>query len=148
MIKKLFMDNSISNEKKRLLNVIKEQIYKRKKILLEKLPIIHTINDGIIIRFFDEWKKIGEENIRYIQIKNDKDLDNKTYYFFLPKNSMFDINNNKNIETIICLEGKIELHFNNKIKLLNSYNKLNIPQNTNHYGIAIENTYLIVSYKN
>jgi quercetin dioxygenase-like cupin family protein len=71
--------------------------------------------------------------------------DIKTYYFFLPKGSIFDVRKHKYIETMVCLEGKIQLHYNDKTKMLSSFTRFNIPEDMKHYGIAIENTYMLVT---
>lgn len=141
--------NNVNDEKTRLINEIKDQINKRKNYLLNQLPIVHTINDGIIIRFFDEWEESEYEDVKYIEIENTNDEDEgiKTYYFFLPKGSIFDIKEHTNIETMICLEGKMQIHYDDKVKMLNSYSRFTIPENTKHYGIAIQNSYMIVSSK-
>lgn len=140
----------MSDKKLQILKEIKNSINKRKNYLLNQLPIIHTINDGIIIRFFDDWSESEHDRIKYMEITDEttnKNDDIKTYYFFLPKGSIFDVRKHKYIETMICLEGKIQLHYDNKFKLLKSFSRFDVPENMKHYGIAIENTYLLVTSK-
>lgn len=135
-------------DKNSLLAEIKESINKRKEYLLNKIPVVHTINDGIIIRFFSGWSDNKNNTIKYIDINNDEnETSNKSFYFFLPKGSLFDVTEQNYIDELICLEGKLQLHYNNNIKILNSFSKFNIPKYTKHYGIALENTYLLVSSK-
>lgn len=136
------------NDRQKIINEIKDSINKKKNRLLNQLPVVHSINDGIIIRFFDNWNNsIHNDNIKYIEIVDDKNPDQKTYYFFLPKGSIFDIKKHDNIENIICLEGKVQLHYNQSSQILNSFNRTTIPPHTSHYGIALNNTYLVVSSK-
>lgn len=136
-----------SDERKNVINDIKNAINKRKDFLLSQLPLIHTINDGIIIRFFYGWSESEHKNVKYIEIKNNSEDKTKTYYFYLPKGSVFDVREHAYIEDIICLEGKIQLHYDDKTKILYSFSKESIPPKTKHYGIAIENTYLVVTSK-
>ena len=53
----------MSTERAKIINEIKNAINKRKEILL-KIPLIHTLNDGIVIRFLMDGK------IQNIQILN------------------------------------------------------------------------------
>ncbi len=130
-----------------LLDDIKKSISKRKEQLFNKIPIVHTISDGIVIRFFYGWSDNEEDTIKYIDIHNEDESKNKSFYFFLPKGSVFDVEADNYIDELICLEGKLQLNYNNNIKTLNSFTKFNIPKNTKHYGIALENTYLVISSK-
>ena len=59
----------MTTERKELLAKVNELINKRKKQLLDKLPDVHEVDDGIIIRFFTEWDNCDvNEDIKYKKI--------------------------------------------------------------------------------
>lgn len=130
--------------KQSLISDIKSSINKRKEYLISKMPLVHTINDGIIIRFFNGWNDSEHKDVKYINITNENQINTKAFYFFLPKGSIFDVREHKYEEQLICLDGKIQLHYNDNIKILNSFSRFNVPSNTKHYGIALDNTYMVV----
>lgn len=137
----------MSTERKNIINEIKNAINKRKEVLLKKIPLVHTLNDGIVIRFFNGWEDSEHSDIKYIQVKNYSPDDDKTYYFFLPRGSIFSVKKHDYEETLVCLDGKVQLHLGDEIRMMRSFSKHHIPPQTKHYGIAINDTYMLVSRK-
>ena len=133
------------NTRSDVINDIKNGINKRKEYLLKYIPLVHTINDGIVIRFFNGWYDSEHSDIKYIEIKDQSNNNSKTYYFFLPKGSIFDVREHGYVEHLICLEGKIQIHYGDNTKILQSFSRFDVPSKTKHYGIAIENTYMVVT---
>lgn len=137
----------MSTERTNIINDIKNGINKRKEILLKKIPLVHTLNDGIVIRFFNGWEDSEYSDIKFIEIVNSRLEDDKTYYFFLPRGSIFSVKEHEYEETLICLDGKIQLHIEDEVKMMNSFTKHHIPPQKKHYGIAMNDTYMLVNRK-
>lgn len=137
----------MSTERTNIINDIKNAINKRKEILLKKIPLVHTLNDGIVIRFFNGWEDSEYSDIKFIEIANSILEDDKTYYFFLPRGSIFSVKKHEFEETLICLDGKVQLHIEDEVKMMNSFTKHHIPPQKKHYGIAIDDTYMLVNRK-
>lgn len=137
----------MSTERTNIINDIKNGINKRKEILLKKIPLVHTLNDGIVIRFFNGWEDSEYSDIKFIEIVNSRLEDDKTYYFFLPRGSIFSVKEHEYEETLICLDGKVQLHIEDEVKMMNSFTKHHIPPQKKHYGIAMNDTYMLVNRK-
>ena len=137
----------MSTERTNIINDIKNAVNKRKEILLKKIPLVHTLNDGIVIRFFNGWEDSEYSDIKFIEIENSRLGDDKTYYFFLPRGSIFSVKRHEYEETLICLDGKIQLHIEDDVKMMNSFTKHHIPPQKKHYGIAMNDTYMLVNRK-
>ena len=133
-------------EKKELLSKINALIHKRKEALLGKLPTIHKIEDGIVIRFFSEWDNCDSTNIKYRKIPNEDRPDEIIIFFYLPKGAYFELEKRDYIGFMTCLNGKLELSFDNKIRILNPYTKICLNSDT-FEGRALENTYVITTNK-
>jgi len=133
-------------EKKELLCKINALIHKRKEALLGKLPTIHKIEDGIVIRFFSEWDNCDNTNIKYKKIPNEDKPDEIIIFFYLPKGAYFELEKRDYIGFMTCLNGKLELNFDNKIRILNPYTKICLNSDT-FEGRALENTYVITTNK-
>lgn len=137
----------MSTERTNIINDIKNGINKRKEILLKKIPLVHTLNDGIVIRFFNGWEDSEYSDIKFIEIVNSRLEDDKTYYFFLPRGSIFSVKEHEYEETLICLDGKVQLNIEDEVKMMNSFTKHHIPPQKKHYGIAMNDTYMLVNRK-
>ena len=137
----------MSTERTNIINDIKNAINKRKEILLKKIPLVHTLNDGIVIRFFNGWEDSEYSDIKFIEIVNSRLEDDKTYYFFLPRGSIFSVKEHEYEETLICLDGKVQLNIEDEVKMMNSFTKHHIPPQKKHYGIAMNDTYMLVNRK-
>jgi len=134
-------------EKKELLGKINALIHKRKNELLNKLPNIHKIDDGIIIRFFSEWDNCDiNTEIKYKKIVNIDRPDEIIVFFYLPKGAYFELEKRDYIGFMTCLTGKLELIMGNTIRILNSYTKISLDSDT-FEGRALENTYIVTTNK-
>lgn len=132
-------------EKKILLGKIDELITKKKSELLKELPDIHEIDDGIIIRFFTEWDNCeDDDNIKFKIFKNIDIEDESVVFFYLPKNSYFDLSQRFFIGCMTCLNGKMEIIVNQKNRILNAHSKICVNSDEVQ-GKALENTYLITT---
>lgn len=132
-------------EKKLILEKIDLLISKRKAELIKELPSVHEIDDGYIIRFFTEWDNCEEDgNIKYKKIINKDNPDESVVFFYIPKDSSFQLNQRFHIGDLTCLSGKVKIIFNNKKIILDNYSK--IVLNTNEVeGNALENTYMVTT---
>lgn len=135
----------MDDEKNRLLKKINDTIAKKKDHLINKLPQIHNIDDGFVIRFFSTWEGCSHnDDIKYKKIINQSNNNEKSTYFFIPKGTYFSITKKEIIKNIICFEGKLELEYNNEIHLVDNYTNINLNLNKLD-GRAIENTYALTS---
>ena len=74
----------MTNEKRRLLDKINDSIRKKKEQLLNQLPIVHKIDDGIIIRFFTNWDNCDSNvEIKYKKIVNLDNSKEKLIFFYM-----------------------------------------------------------------
>lgn len=119
-------------------------ISEKKQRLMDILPSTHLINDGIIIRFFDGWKS-GEGNIKIHEIYNHDKESLKSFLFYMPKGSMFNIKKHTYKESIICLDGEIELYIENQRHHLCDYSKKIIDIGYDHDVKALKNSYVILT---
>jgi hypothetical protein len=135
----------MTTERKEILDKVNTLINKRKNELLDLLPNIHKVDDGIIIRFFGEWDNCdNNESIKYKKIPNLDDPDEIVVFFYLPKGAYFDLRNRDYICHMTCLNGKIEIEYNNETRILNAYNKIFL--NTKIFeGHALENSYVVTT---
>jgi hypothetical protein len=134
----------MTTERKELLAKVNELIEKRKKQLLDKLPSVHEVDDGIIIRFFSEWDNCDENtNIKYKRIITDNPNEVVIFYY-LPKGAYFELKERAYINCIVCLNGNIEITINNEIKVLNTNHKICLDSNL-FEGRALDNTYLLTT---
>lgn len=133
------------NEKKYLLTKINKLISERKEIILKKIPNIHEIDDGVIIRFFTSWDNCEDDDvIKFKRIVNHDDPNESVVLFYIPKGSYFDLRQRFYIGCITCLNGKISVTFKNNTTYLEGYSKICVESDEVE-GIADENTYLITT---
>jgi hypothetical protein len=135
----------MTNERKELLSKVNGLIRKRKEALLNQLPSIHEIDDGIIIRFFTEWDDCDENNgVKYKKIQSIDKPNEIVVFFYLPKGAYFQLKKRNYIGNMTCLSGSLELDFDNHTRILNGYTKICLDSDT-FEGRAIENTYVVTS---
>jgi hypothetical protein len=135
----------MTTERKELLAKVNELIRKRKKELLEKLPNVHEVDDAIIIRFFDEWDECDENTgIKYKKISNIDKPNEVVVFFYLPKGSYFELKKRNFINSITCLNGKLEIDYDNEIRIVDKSTKICLNSNI-FEGRALENTYLVTT---
>lgn len=135
----------MESKKKVILNKIDKLILKRKSELLYELPVIHEIDDGIVIRFFTDWDNCDDNNeIRFRRISNTDNPNEIVLLFYIPKGVYFELKRREYISTITCLNGCVKLDFESRIRTLESYSKLCVDSNV-FQGKAMENTYLLTT---
>jgi len=136
----------MEQEKKDLFIKINELIYRKKEKLLNKLPTIIEFDDGAMsIQFFSEWNTIGEDNlIKHKELTNLNDETEKVSLFYIPKGSYFNVVNRRPVKHIICLSGKLEIIFDNIVRVIN-YHESMIPDGNKYSGKALENTYVLTT---
>ena len=135
----------MTEEKQIVLNKIDSLLIKRTAQLHSELPDVHEVDDGIIIRFFGEWDNCEDDvAIKYKVIKNNDDPDDSTTFFYIPKDSEFDIGDRYYIGCINCLNGSIKIIVDGKSRYLKNYSKICVNSD-NVKGKAYENTYLIIT---
>jgi hypothetical protein len=138
----------MEKEKKYLLKKINQLIDDKKERLLNKLPSVHEVEDGIIIRFFTQWDNCEDDNkIKFKKVINVDNPDESIVFFYLPKDSIFDLKQRFFIGCMVCLNGKIDVVYNDETRHLEGYTKICIDSDEVQ-GFAKENTYLMTtSYK-
>lgn len=135
----------MEDEKKYLLKKVHGLINERKEAILQKLPNVHEIDDGVIIRFFTEWDNCEDDDaIKYKKIKNLDDPDESVVFFYIPKGGYFDLKQRFYIGCMTCLNGSINVTFKNQTKNLKGYSKICVETDEIE-GLAEENTYLITT---
>lgn len=134
----------MTTERKELLAKVNELIDRRKKQLLDQLPSVHEVDDGIVIRFFAEWDNCDDnEVIKYKRIATDNPNEVVLFYY-LPKGAYFELKERAYISCIVCLNGCLEIHVNNETKIVNANHKICLD--TYFFeGRALENTYVVTT---
>jgi len=133
----------MNEEKQKVLNRVNQLISLRTEELIQELPSVHEIDDGIVIRFFTEWDNCADDdNIKWKKIANDDKPEESVVFFFLPKDSYFELNQRFYIGCMTCLNGKMEVDVNGEITLLEGYTKICVDSE-DVKGRVLENTYLI-----
>jgi hypothetical protein len=134
----------MTTERKELLAKVNELIDKNKRRLLEKLPSVHEVEDGIIIRFFAEWDACGDDGIKYKKIINVDKPEEIVIFYYLPKGAYFELIERDYISCVTCINGCLEIICNGKIRVLEPQTKMCLE--SNHFeGRALENTYVITT---
>ena len=137
--------NQMNEEKQIVLKKIDELISKRKAELIQQLPSVHEIDDGIIIRFFTEWDNCADdEQIKFKKLVNNEDPNEVNVFFYLPKGSYFELKKRFFIACMLCLNGAMEVTVDGETTFLDSYSKI-CPNSDEVVGKALENTYLVTS---
>lgn len=102
-------------EKDEIVKKVHQQISEKKRKLMNVLPLVHSIDDGIVIRFFTNWEQCDENSkIKYVKIDTNN-TKRKKYNFFLPKGTILDIRRRKYAGCIMCLVGELEFEVNGKV---------------------------------
>ena len=134
----------MTEEKKIILDKIDALICKRKAELLNELPDVHEIDDGIIVRFFTEWDNCADDDeikFRKIEVENP---DESVVFWYLPKGSSFELNQKFYIGCMTCLNGKMEVSFGSHKTTIGSYQKICVNSEDVEADV-LENTYLITT---
>ena len=132
-------------QKQKLLQKIHDQLKQKRDDLMSQLPVVHRIEDGIIIRFFTEWDNCADdEQIKFKKVVNTKDPNEVNVFFYLPKGSYFELKKRFFIACMICLNGAMDVTVNGETIFLESYSKI-CPNSDEIVGKALENTYLVTS---
>lgn len=128
-------------QKQKLLQKIYGQLKTKKTELINHLPIIHEIEDGIAIRFFSGWEEC--KNNKKIKFKKfTSDDDEILYHFFLPKGTYLDIKKRKYAGCIVCLEGHVVLEVDNKLVVILPHTKTCLNSNEYH-GKVLKDSYIL-----
>jgi len=133
----------MTEEKQIVLNKIDTLLNKRKAELLKKLPSIHEIDDGIIIRFFTEWDECHND-IKFKRIIDDSKPEEVILFYFLPKGAVIERKKRDYIKCIACLSGELEIIEEGETRYLTSYKKFCL-ETDEFQGVALEDTYVITS---
>lgn len=130
-------------EKQRILDKINFLIDKKESELLNTLPNVHDIGDGIVIRFFTNWGNcLSNEEIRYKEINDDDKPEDITVFHFIPKGTILKLEKRDYIQTIICVSGKLKLEVNNETIIIDAFNKTTLKSNE-FKGESLEDSYVI-----
>jgi len=135
----------MTEERRIVLDKINDLLNKRRAELLDESPLIHEVDDGVVVRFFTEWNDCEDnEKIKYKKIVNIDKPNESNVFFYLPKDSYFRLTQRFHIGSITCLSGKMEVNVNNDIRLIEGYNKMYFNSNDVE-GKVLENTYIITT---
>ena len=135
----------MTTERKELLAKVNDLIDKRRKQLLDRLPSVHEVEDGIIIRFFAEWDFCDDNNnIKFRKINNVDKPEEIVIFYYLPKGVYFEMKERNYINCITCINGSLEIVCNGVTRVLGPQTKMCLESNC-FEGRALENTYVITT---
>lgn len=130
-------------EKQKILDKINFLIDKKESELLNTLPSVHDIGDGIVVRFFTNWGNcFNNEEIRYKQINDKDNPEDITVFHFIPKGTVLKLEKRDYIQTIICVSGKLKLEVKNETIMIDAFNKTTLKSNE-FKGVSLEDSYVI-----
>lgn len=135
----------MTEEKQLILNKVNALIDKRKDDLLKKPPIVHEVNDAIIIRFFTKWDNCdSNEEIKYKKVINKDNPKEIVIFYYIPKGAYIVLKKRDYIRTITCLNGTLELDIESKLIYVSELEKITL--NSDEWqGRALENTYAVTT---
>ena len=128
-------------QKQEILQKIYGQLINKKTELINRLPIIHEIEDGIAIRFFSGWE-VCEDNKKIKFKKFNSDDDEILYHFFLPKGTYLDIKKREYAGCIVCLEGHLVLEVDDKFVVILPHTKTCLKSDVYH-GKVLKDSYIL-----
>lgn len=131
--------------RKEIFDRVNKLIDIKKTELFKQIPVIHEIEDGIIIRSFTNWDNCNDdERIKYKKLKNITKPNEIVTFYYLPKDTIIETKEKLHVKCITCLSGSLELNINNQLIYIEQYTKLCVDSNI-FSGKALENTYLIAT---
>lgn len=122
----------------------KKIIYEKQELMYDSMPVVHELEDGILIKFFSNWE---DTNYKDIKIKKISSLDSKTekiYLGFVPKGIKIKARSNNYTECIICLDGDLLIDIEGDLYNLHPFSKICVSPNMKYDGEAINDTYFIL----
>lgn len=146
MFRNRHIANKMTTEKKEILNKINKQILELKNKMLDRIPTMHEIDDGFVVRFFSNWDSCVENNttIMYKKIPNLNKPDEKVVFFFIPKGAILQHKKREFVGCITCLDGSLEIETVDETIHLERFTKICLDDDE-FQGIALENTYLLTT---
>ncbi len=135
----------MTQEREKILQRVNELIDRRKNELFKQFPNIHEIDDGFILRFFNNWDSCDDNTkIKYIKIPNISKPSETILFFYIPKGAYLEHKKREYVGCITCLSGELELEVDGKTIFLEGYTKMCLKTNEFH-GRALENSYFITT---
>lgn len=122
----------------------KKIIYEKKELMVDSLPVVHELDDGIIIKFFSKWEDSEYDGVKIKKISNLNNTDEKIFLGYMPKGIKMRARSNDYEECFILLDGQISLDVEGDIKILDSFTKICIDSNTKFSGEALKDSYFII----
>lgn len=122
----------------------KRIIFEKKEILVDALPVVHELDDGIVIKFFTDWEDVNTTKIKLRKISSLDDPDERVYLGFVPKGVKINARSNLFMECLILLDGELIIDIEGDIKNMTSYTKICIDANSKYNGEAIKDSYFIL----
>lgn len=130
-------------EKQKILDKINFLIDRKESELLNALPSVHDIGDGIVVRFFNNWDScFSNDEIKYREINDNKKPEDITVFHFIPKGTILKLEKRDYIQTIICVSGKLKLEVNNETIIIDAFNKTTLKSNE-FKGESLDDSYII-----
>ena len=126
----------------------KKIIYNKKELLVDSFPVVHELDDGILIKFFSGWEITEYKRIKLKRIYSINDSNEKIYIGFVPQGIKIKARSNTYMECLICLDGKLVIDINGDISTLDSLTKMCIHPNTIYGGEAIKDTHFLLINSN
>lgn len=138
----------MTNELKEAFEKAKKIIYKKKELMVDSLPVVHELEDGIIIKFFSKWEYCECEKIKIKKISSLDDENEKIFLGFIPKGIKITASTNEFKECFILLDGEVSLDIEGNIKKLSAFTKTCIDSNKNYSGEAFKDSYVVIISSN
>lgn len=134
----------MTQEKRILLDKINMLLDKRRTELINKLPSIHEIDDGVVIRYFDDWDSCNDNGIKYRIISNENNPKEQVIFFFIPEGATFDLKQKYYFSYITCLNGYLDLTIGEYDRYLDAGTRIYVDSDE-VYGRALKNSYVVTT---
>ena len=103
---------------------VKKIIYDRKESLIDVLPVVHELEDGILIKFFANWESMENDEIKFKKISSLDDITEKIFLGYIPEGVKLKARSNEFKECIICLDGNLLIDIEGDITEMTPFTKL------------------------
>lgn len=131
-------------ELKQAFEKAKQIIYNKKESLVGILPVVHELEDGILIKFFANWQSSEVDEIKLKKISSLDNPDEKIFLGYVPKGIKVIARSNDYKECIICLDGHLIIDVEGDIREMTAFTKLCVDANKKYNGEALINSYFIL----
>jgi hypothetical protein len=135
------------NELKEAFESAKKIIYEKKELMIDTFPVVHELEDGIVIKFFSKWEDSVYDNIKIKKIANLNDTEEKIFLGVIPKGIKIKARSNDYMECFILLDGQLSIDIEGDYKMLDPLTKICVEPHKKYSGESYKDSYFVLITK-